>query len=164
MRNRDRDIITNKKALKKCKFLIRIIFKWDKQLFVSDYFFLCFLTSSYLSSHFIPLLVLGKIFQTPWHTFSPCIRSHIFPVPKSTWKDRGWLTKPWYTVCPQMDLAVFLLLIYIDLPMVLNHQTEQESDSFAPVMRLEAVKLTSFVTHPRSRNQGEIEDGIWPHS
>lgn len=63
-----------------------------------------------------------------------------------------------------MDLAVFLLLIYIDLPMVLNHQTEQESDSFAPVTRLEAVKLTSFVTHPRSRNQGEIEDGIWPHS
>ena len=77
----------------KCKFLIRIIFKWGKQLFVNDYFFLCFLTSSYFSSHFIPLFVLGKISQTPWHTFSLCNRSCIFLLPKtkSTREDKGSL-------------------------------------------------------------------------
>ena len=108
----------------KCKFLIRITFKWGKQLFVNDYFFLCFLTSSYFSSHFILLFVLGKISQMPWHTFLLCIRSCIFLLPKtkSTWEDRGSLRN-----CDQLFIPQWIWHLTLVAQQVKNLPAMQET-------------------------------------
>ena len=64
------------------------------------------------------------------------------------------LSKPGYVLSPQTGLALLLLFIYMVLPTISSTRQNRNLTHLEPIIKLEAAKLTGFVTRG-SRDQGE---------